>query len=286
MMHFACLDLRIHCRSGRIHGTQCIDAVFVQRKRQYGTTMEIFINSSKTMISAHAAGLQKPALLKQAKDLDAILKAYSVAELAKLMHLSPALAEETHALIKRWNTRPLRQSAAIDAFRGDIYRGLVAQTLSDDDRCYSRDVLRILSGLYGILRPFDAIMPYRLELMYPVSGEGFGNLYQFWGKAIAAKISRKGSIVNLASQEYFRTIAPYVDSRRVVEPQFMVRMTPGAEITFAAVYAKVARGAFARWLITSRLTDPADFPEFTEHGYRYLPDLSTPEKPLFLKEVR
>jgi len=248
--------------------------------------MEIFINSSKTMVSSpDDASLQKPALQKQAKELDALLKGYSVAELARLMHLSPALAAETHALIKRWNTRPLKQSAAIDAFRGDIYRGLVAQTLSDDDRWYSRDVLRILSGLYGILRPFDAIMPYRLELMYPLAGEGFNNLYQFWGKAIAAKIAKKGTIVNLASQEYFRTIAPYVDPRRVIEPQFMVRMTSDAEITFAAVYAKVARGAFARWLITSRLTDPAEFPSFTEHGYRYLPELSTPEKPLFLKEV-
>jgi cytoplasmic iron level regulating protein YaaA (DUF328/UPF0246 family) len=248
--------------------------------------MEILINSSKTMVSLpDNTALQKPALQKQAKELDAILKGYSVAELAKLMHLSPALAAETHELIKRWNTRPLRQSAAIDAFRGDIYRGLVAQTLSDDDRCYARGVLRILSGLYGILRPFDAIMPYRLELMYPVSGEGFSNLYQFWGKAIAAKIAKKGTIVNLASQEYFRTIQPYVDPRRVIEPQFMVRMTPEAEITFAAVYAKVARGAFARWLITSRLTVPADFPSFTEHGYCYVPELSTPEKPLYLKQV-
>jgi uncharacterized protein len=248
--------------------------------------MEIFINSSKTMVSSPGEeSLQKPALLKQAKGLDALLKGYSVAELAKLMHLSPALAEETHALIERWNTRPLRQSAAIDAFRGDIYRGLIAQTLSDDDRWYSRDVLRILSGLYGILRPFDGIMPYRLELMYPLAGEGFSNLYQFWGKAIAANIAKKGTIVNLASQEYFRTIAPYVDARRVVEPQFMVRMTPEAEITFAAVYAKVARGAFARWLITTRITDLAKFPEFTEHGFRFVPELSTTAKPLFLKQV-
>ena len=143
--------------------------------------MEILINSSKTMVSLpDNTALQKPALQKQAKELDAILKGYSVAELAKLMHLSPALAEETHALIARWNTRPLRQSAAIDAFRGDIYRGLVAQTLSDDDRCYARGVLRILSGLYGILRPFDAIMPYRLELMYPLAGEGFADRSAQW----------------------------------------------------------------------------------------------------------
>ena len=253
---------------------------------RYGTTMEIFINSSKSMVSSPGdASLQKPALQKQAKELDALLKGYSVAELAKLMHLSPALAGETHALIKRWNTRPLKQTAAIDAFRGDIYRGLIAQTLSDDDRCYARDVLRILSGLYGILRPFDAVMPYRLELMYPVSGENFSNLYQFWGRSIAEKIARKGTIVNLASQEYFRVIQPYVDARRVIEPQFMVRMTPDAEITFAAVYAKVARGAFARWLITTRFTDPSEFPSFTEHGYRYMPELSTPQKPLFLKQV-
>ena len=248
--------------------------------------MNILINSSKTMIATPAhADLQKPALLKQAKQLDAILKDYSAPELAKLMHLSPKLAGETHALIARWNTRPLKQTAAIDAFKGDIYRGLVAETFTPEERCHANESLRILSGLYGILRPLDGIMPYRLELMYPLSGEGFSNLYQFWGTAIAGKIAKKGTIVNLASQEYFRVIEPFVDPRRVVEPQFMVRMTPEAEITFAAVYAKVARGAFARWLITTRLTDPADFPAFSEHGYRYQPELSTLEKPYFLKQI-
>src|SRR6188472_1621850 len=130
--------------------------------------MNILINSSKTMVSAPGRpGLQKPALQKQAKQLDAILKGYSAAELAKLMHLSSKLAEATHDLVAQWNTRPLKQTAAIDAFKGDIYRGLVAESLSEEARWYANESLRILSGLYGILRPLDGIMPYRLELMYP-----------------------------------------------------------------------------------------------------------------------
>ncbi|MGH2551282.1 MAG: YaaA family protein, partial [Thermomicrobiales bacterium] len=115
------------------------------------------------------AHLQRPALLKQAKELQETLKALSVADLRKTMHLSADLAEATATLIAKWNTRPKQQTAALDAFRGDIYRGLVAETLTDEQRTYANETLRILSGLYGILRPFDGIVPYRLELMYSIA---------------------------------------------------------------------------------------------------------------------
>jgi cytoplasmic iron level regulating protein YaaA (DUF328/UPF0246 family) len=244
----------------------------------------ILINSSKTMASLPGREpLQRPALLRQAKDLHEMLKSLSVADLRKKMHLSADLAEATAALIARWNTRPKQQTAAIDAFRGDIYRGLVAESLTEQQRISANETLRILSGLYGILRPFDGIAPYRLELMYSLAPEGYSSLYDFWGKAIARTLPKQGAIVNLASEEYFRVIDRFIDTRRVIEPQFLSRMTPAEEPKFVAVHAKMARGAFARWLIVTGLADPLRFCEFSELGYVYSPVGSTPSQPLFIK---
>lgn len=227
--------------------------------------------------------LQRPALLKQAKELQETLKALSVADLRKKMHLSADLAEQTAKLIARWNTRPRQQTAALDAFRGDIYKGLVAETLNAHQRAYANETLRILSGLYGILRPFDGIVPYRLELMYSIAPEGYTSLFDFWDKAIAKTLPKQGTIVNLASDEYFRVIDRYVDAKRVIEPQFLRRMKPEQEPKFVAVDAKIARGAFARWLIVTEITDPARFGEFAEFGFVHCPSGSTPDKPLYIK---
>lgn len=248
--------------------------------------MIILINSSKTMVSEPSeCGLQRPALLEQAEQLDAILKAKSVAELKSLMHLSPKLAASTHALIQRWNADPKQQTPAIDAFRGDIYRGLKAQSLTEDQRAYSNTVLRILSGLYGIIRPFDGITPYRLELMYPLSGDGFRNLYEFWGSAVAETLPEDGLIVDAASDEYARLVRPFVDPARIVEPQFLTKAGPDAEPTFVVVHAKVARGAFARWLITTGITDPPEFGGFDDLGYQFDAQTSTLMQPVFIKRI-
>lgn len=247
--------------------------------------MIILINSSKTMIAAPGGeGLSRPALLRQARELQATLQTFSVADLRAKMHLSEELATATAGLIKRWNTRPKQQTAALDAFRGDIYKGLVAETLTLEQRAYANDTLRILSGLYGILRPFDGIMPYRLELLYPIAPEGFSSLFDFWGEAIAKTIPRRGLIINLASEEYFRVVGRFVAPKRVVEPQFLRRMRPGEDAKFVAVDAKMGRGAFARWLVTSGITDPAEFPAFEALGYSYSSEGSTPEKPIFITD--
>ena len=194
--------------------------------------MIVLINSSKTMVSVPGGnGLQRPALLAQAKRLDAVLKSKSVAELKSLMHLSAKLAESTHALIQRWTADPQAQTPAIDAFQGDIFRGLRAKSLSDDDREYANEVLRVLSGLYGIIRPFDGITPYRLELMYPLSGNGFANLYEYWGSAVAETLPPNGLIVDAASDEYARLVRPFVNPARIVEPQF-----PSSEINMVKIF--------------------------------------------------
>ncbi len=237
------------------------------------------------MVREPQAGLRKPLFLKQAKLLAAELKRFDQAELRKLMHLSPKLAVETEALIRGWSAAPSKQTLAIDAFQGDIYRGLQAQSLTEADRDWADDRLRILSGLYGLLRPYDGITPYRLELEYKFSGEGFTNLYDFWGDAIAKKLAKRGWIVNLASQEYFRVIGPYVKPARVIEPVFLSQMKADAEPEFVAVHAKVARGAYARWLIEQRIENPADFPGFEGRDYAFAPDHSTLERPVFIKKL-
>lgn len=247
--------------------------------------MIILINSSKTMRARPgSAGRQRPALLDRAVELDRLLKAKSVAELKSLMHLSGKLAESTHALIGRWSADPETQTLAIDAFQGDIFRGLRAASLSEDDRTYANDVLRILSGQYGLLRPFDGITPYRLELMYGLAGEGFRNLYEFWGDAVAATLPKDGLIVDAASDEYARLVRPFVDPARIVEPQFLTQ-AGDEEPTFVVVHAKVARGAFARWLITTRTTDPAEFRHFVELDYAWDEPTSALDRPVFIKRL-
>jgi cytoplasmic iron level regulating protein YaaA (DUF328/UPF0246 family) len=245
--------------------------------------MLVFINSSKTMVSVPgSAGEQRPQLTDRAVQIDAILKGMSVDELRELMHLSAPLAEKTRALIQRWTADPGQQTPAIDAFQGDIFKGLRAKRFSAEDRAYANEVLRVLSGLYGIIRALDGITPYRLEMMYPVAGEGFANLYQFWGRAIADTLPAEGLLVNASSEEFFKVIRPYVDPARVIEPQFLTQ-SGSAEPTFVVVHAKVARGAFAGWLILNRVSDPADFRGFDDLDYTYDPGTSTLERPVFIK---
>jgi cytoplasmic iron level regulating protein YaaA (DUF328/UPF0246 family) len=247
--------------------------------------MLVFINSSKTMVSVPgSAGEQRPVLIERAVALDAILQSKSGDELRELMHLSPPLAEKTRALIQRWTADPDKQTPAIDAFQGDIFKGLRATRFSEEDRVYANQVLRVLSGLYGIIRALDGITPYRLELMYPLAGDGFANLYQFWGRSIADTLPAEGLLVNAASEEYFKVIRPYVDPERLVEPYFLTR-TGSAEPTFVVVHAKVARGAFAGWLVLNRVTDPAEFGGFDDLDYAYDPKTSALERPVFVKRL-
>jgi len=245
--------------------------------------MIILLNSSKTMVSAPARGArQRPVLFEDASALASLLKTMDADGLRKLMHLSPKLAGETHALVQAWSETG-KQTMAIDAFQGDIYRGLQAGTLDDADRDYANQHVRILSGLYGVLRPFDLIQPYRLELMYGLSGAGFRNLYEFWGDKVAATLPKRGPIFDLASEEYSRLVRPFVTEHRIVEPEFLTRMTAEAEPTFVAVHAKVARGTLARWMVTHRVQTETDLALFDGMDYQFDRERSAPSKPVFVR---
>lgn len=216
-----------------------------------------------------------PEFLPFAITLHAKLAKASKPKIMKGMHVSGPLAEKVMVEIAAW--RPNGTTQALFAFQGDIYQGLRADTFSEADVVYANDHLRILSGLYGILRPNDRIRPYRLEIGY-----GFPcNLYTFWKDRLAQTIS--GNVVfNLASVEYAKAVVPYLPKATVViEPQFFVQY-PGEQPKFAAYHAKIARGAYAAWLAKNRI-QANDVPEqFTDLGYAFSKELSDVNKPAYI----
>jgi cytoplasmic iron level regulating protein YaaA (DUF328/UPF0246 family) len=230
----------------------------------------------------NAEPLPRPQLLEKAVELDAYLKTFSPKLLAQVMGISSALASKTHALIADWTAESQHQRAAIDSFLGDIYSGIQINEWSDDDREYANMHLRILSGLYGTLKPLDGICPYRLEMGYRLPKPPFANLYSYWGNSIAASLPATGPIINLAAVEYSKTITPFVDPARIITPVFRTLSPKTGKPEFVTVHAKIARGAFARWLITNRVENVEALPGFGSIGYRFDPKLSTPESPVFV----
>lgn len=244
----------------------------------------ILLHSSKT--TRHPAAQNKlktdrqfPALYPQAQELAQYLKSLTPAEIRQMMKLSESMAHKTHALLQGWSganpTLP-----AIDLFLGDIYSGLQVQTFSNEDRNYANEHLFILSGLYGVLRTLDEIQPYRLEMGYKLPrGE---SLYHFWGKAVAHQLPESQTIINLSAVEYTKAVFPHLKNIKIISPKFLTTSPKTGEPTFVTVHAKVARGAFARWIIQNRIESEEQLKEFAELGYRYAPELSADDEPVFV----
>ena len=210
------------------------------------------------------------------------MKTLSIEEIEKVMHVSYNLATKTKTVVGEWQSGSKGQTLALDSFIGDIYSGLRAQELSKSDRDYADTTLWILSGLYGVLKPYDGVQPYRVEMGYKFPDQKFGNLYTFWGSKIARQLPAQGIIVNVSSVEYTKAVLPFIDENRVTTPHFLTVNPKTGEPGFTVVHAKIARGAFARWLITSRITDPARFGEFNDLGYSFNASLSTLQTPTFI----
>lgn len=205
--------------------------------------------------------------------------------LAELMHISPALADLNHNRFKRFGRAGKRP--AIRAFAGDVYRGFDAASADADTIAFAQDHVRILSGLYGLLRPLDDIRPYRLE-MGTRWAPGGGKLTDHWGdkvaRALAADLRAERStlLINLASNEYFATVKGRLPTTvRIIAPDFRVATAKGLQ--FHSFTAKVARGAMARWLCEERIADPATLPSFDVGGWAYDKSGSTPDRPLFVR---
>jgi cytoplasmic iron level regulating protein YaaA (DUF328/UPF0246 family) len=210
-------------------------------------------------------------------------------DLQKLMDLSPDLARLNRDRFRRFATEPAAEDTrpAALAFAGDTYQGLEAASLDADEVAYAQAHLRILSGLYGVLRPLDAIQPYRLEMGSRLKTRRGSNLYQYWrdglSKALNAQANQTGSdvLINCASQEYFGAVDLKALKLRVVTPMFMEDKSGAPKIV--SFFAKKARGAMARFIIQRRLSTPDALRDFDSGGYKFQPDLSTPDKPVFVR---
>jgi len=244
--------------------------------------LQILLHSSKTMRVPQetVAPLGVPRLLEQAEELVGRVRQLTPKQYESVMQISAKKAADVQQLYASWSADPHAQVPAIDSFIGDIYSGLQVQTWSEDDRAYAHKHLLILSGLYGGLRACDGIMPYRLEMAYKLPGGP--SLYAFWGDSIATLLPKETTaIINLSSVEYSKTLLPYTDVT-VVAPKFLTVSPKTGEPAFVTVHAKIARGAFARWLLQRRVDDMQDLKKFDALGYVYDADMSMPEQPVFV----
>ena len=232
----------------------------------------------------------QPVLLSQTRELMKTARHLSRPEIAGLMDLSEILADLNHDRFRAFRLKHTNDNAkqAALAFAGDTYRGLDAGSMDSDDLDYAQDHLRILSGLYGVLRPLDLIQPYRLEMGTRLATERGENLYDFWGEKIARSLNRDMKdeampvLVNAASQEYFGAVRTRKVKARIVTPVFKEERDGVAKII--SFSAKVARGMIARYIVKNRLDRPEALKDFAQDGYRFRQNLSDDDSYVFIRD--
>ncbi|MGB7318152.1 MAG: peroxide stress protein YaaA [Planktotalea sp.] len=231
-----------------------------------------------------------PDLQEDAVRLAKTAKNLTLGDLRKLMDLSPDLARLNRDRFQSFAAEPAHDAVrpAALAFAGDTYQGLEAATLDPDELDWAQQHLRILSGLYGLLRPLDAIQPYRLEMGSRLKTRRGASLYEYWRTDLSKMLNAQGealgtdTLINCASQEYFGAVAPKALKLRVVTPVFMELKDGKAKIV--SFFAKKARGAMARYIIQNRLSDADAIKDFDIGGYAYQADMSEGDRFVFLRD--
>ncbi len=231
----------------------------------------------------------EPRFLDRSQQLIDYLRNYSALDLAELMKLSMKLAELNFERYCDWKPpfTPENAKQAVLAMKGDVYTGLDAESFSKGDFTFAQEHLRILSGLYGVLRPLDLMQPYRLEMGTRLANEHGRDLYAFWGTSITEAVNRdleaqRGDVlINLASNEYFKSIKTRLINSRIITPQF--KEAKNGVYRMIGVYAKRARGLMSRFVIENRLSDPDAIKDFAVDGYRYNDAVSQGEKWVFTR---
>jgi len=207
------------------------------------------------------------------------------------MHLSDKLSALNFERYQAWSGQTAvseNSKSAISVFKGDVYQGLSAETLDSKGLAFAQKHLRILSGLYGELRPLDIIEPHRLEMGTKLENSKGKNLYEFWGSKVIDNISKElkdlGSnlLINLASNEYSSVLGKIPDSINVVSPVFKDKK--GDQHKIISFYAKKARGFMARWIIDNQITTSEELSNFSEEGYYFSKSDSSEEAPVFLRD--
>lgn len=228
-----------------------------------------------------------PALIDETRILSKTTRGLTVSKIKAMMGISDDLAQLNRERFQAFDAEQPGEKQAALAFSGEVYRGLDAASLSEDDLAWAQDHVRLLSGMYGTLRPLDAIHPYRLEMGRKLHTRRGESLYDFWGDRIARDLNAalEGEanpvVLNLASNEYFKSVDKKALKARVITATF--KEEKDGQLRALMVYAKKARGMMARWVIENRITDPADLVKFDAGGYRFEPDGSKDTDLLFTR---
>lgn len=233
----------------------------------------------------------QPLFVEQAAALVEDARAMAPDDIRDLMGVSEKIAELNFQRFHDWTTEFTLDNAkqAVLAFKGDVYTGLQADTLNSQQLAFAQKHLRILSGLYGLLRPLDLMQPYRLEMGLKFANRGGKNLYDFWGDEITTVLNKhlktSGSpvLVNLASNEYFKAVKPKALDAEIITPAF--KDLKNGKYKMISFYAKKARGLMANYIVTEGLNDPEGLKDFAVEGYYYSPEQSTAKEWVFLRDA-
>jgi len=222
----------------------------------------------------------QPDYLDDSQQLINRLRRFSPLDIAELMKVSMKIADLNVDRYAAWK-KPLTEKnakQAVLAFKGDVYTGLGAESFDSKDFKFAQDHLRILSGLYGLLRPLDLMQPYRLEMGTRLENDRGKNLYEFWGSIITDGLNKQiekiksETLINLASNEYFKSVKPKELHAEIITPAF--KEYKNGDYKMIGIYAKKARGMLSRYIIRNRLSDSQDIKSFNEDGYKFNKQLS------------
>lgn len=255
--------------------------------------MIIVVSPAKSLDFESPAKTKKysePQFLEDSDVLMGELKKYQPEQLSELMHISDALGELNFTRNANWQVPFSLENAkqAVFAFQGDVYQGMKAHEYSAAEISFAQKHLRILSGLYGILKPLDLIQPYRLEMGSKFKNARGKNLYEFWGSKLTDSInSELGSqktklLVNLASNEYFSAVQAKAIEADIVTPVF--KDYSAGKYKVVSFFAKKARGEMVSHIVKNKITTADGIADFATDGYRYSKTESTPSKPVFLRK--
>ena len=255
--------------------------------------MLILISPAKTLdfdSPAPTSVFSQPDMLDHSEQLIDVLSTKSPDEIEKMMKISAKLAQLNVDRYHTW-TRPFDKDnakQALFAFQGDVYTGLAAEQLNEADLEYAQNNLRILSGLYGVLRPLDLMQPYRLEMGTKLANDRGQNLYQFWGDLITDSINEhltktnKNLVLNLASNEYFKSVKIESLKADIVTPVF--KDWKNDQYKMISFFAKKARGLMSAWVIKNRVEDLDQLTSFNVDGYQFSPNDSDALNPVFVRK--
>lgn len=254
--------------------------------------MKILISPAKSIDTTKEPTTEQytvPVFLSETQKLVAKLKKIKAKKLAEMMHISTDLAELNESRYRNW-LDPLKPSSEITpcvfAFNGEVYKGLDAHSMSEDELIRAQDQLRILSGLYGVLKPLDLMYPYRLEMgkKWEITSK-IKNLYQFWGKKIAqqlnSELKENDVVINLASNEYFKAVDKKTLKNQVITPVF--KEFKNGDYKIVMMFAKHARGAMARYIIQNNIIEPEDLKAYSVDGYQFDVNQSTETEWVFVR---